>query len=112
MKEARMAAEAAEEKGISVELIDIRSIYPLDRTTIGESVRKTGRVLVVHEGPESYGPGAEVLTTVIDEAFLYLEAPPRRLSGFDTIIPYPQGEEWYIHTPERIVYELQRLVEY
>jgi pyruvate dehydrogenase E1 component beta subunit len=112
MKEARMAAEAAQEKGISVELIDIRSIYPLDRTTIGESVRKTGRVLVVHEGPESYGPGAEVLTTVIDEAFLYLEAPPRRLSGFDTIIPYPQGEEWYIHTPERIVYELQRLVEY
>ncbi|MCF7914419.1 MAG: alpha-ketoacid dehydrogenase subunit beta [Spirochaetaceae bacterium] len=112
MKEARKASDTAQKKGISVELIDIRSIYPLDRSTIGESVRKTGRVLVVHEGPESYGPGAEVLTTVIDEAFLYLEAPPRRLSGFDTIAPYPQGEEWYIHTPERIVYELQRLVEY
>ena len=91
MRESQEAAEEAGNKGISVELIDVRSIYPLDRETIGESIRKTGRVLAVHEGPESYGPGAELLTTAIDEAFLYLEAPPRRLSGFDTIIPYPQG---------------------
>jgi len=112
MREAQKAVEVMNKRDISVELIDVRSIYPLDRATIGESIRKTGRILAVHEGPESYGPGAELLTTAIDEAFLYLEAPPRRLSGFDTIMPFPQGEHWYLHTPERIVYELQKLVDY
>lgn len=112
MREALQAAKAAQEQGVSVELIDLRTIYPLDRHTIGESVRKTGRALVVHEGPESYGPGAEIISAVIDEAFLFLEAPPSRLSGFDTVIPLPQGEHWYIHTPERIVYELKNLMSY
>ena len=112
MREALKAVEEMNRRGVSVELIDVRSIYPLDRDTIGQSVRKTGRMLAVHEGPESYGPGAELITTAIDEAFLYLEAPPRRLSGFDTVIPFPQGEHWYIHTPERIVHELQKLVDY
>lgn len=112
MREARKAADIMDSRGISVELIDVRSIYPLDRAAIGESIRKTGRVLAVHEGPESYGPGAELITTAVDEAFLYLEAPPRRLSGFDTVIPLPQGEHWYIHTPERIVYELQKLMDF
>ncbi|MDY7029397.1 MAG: alpha-ketoacid dehydrogenase subunit beta [Spirochaetota bacterium] len=112
MREARKAVDIMDSRGISVELIDVRSIYPLDRAAIGQSIRKTGRVLAVHEGPESYGPGAELITTAVDEAFLYLEAPPRRLSGFDTVIPLPQGEHWYIHTPDRIAYELQKLVDF
>jgi pyruvate dehydrogenase E1 component beta subunit len=76
MREARKAVDIMDSRGISVELIDVRSIYPLDRAAIGESIRKTGRVLAVHEGPESYGPGAELITAAVDEAFLYLEAAP------------------------------------
>ena len=93
-----------------MELIDLRSIYPIDRQTIAQSVKKTGRCLVVHEGPASCGVGSEIIATVVEEAFLYLEAPPSRLTGFDTLIPLPQGEHFYQPEPDRILYEIERLV--
>ena len=109
VREVQRAAALGRKRGISAEIIDLRSIYPLDRDTLAVSVKKTGRVMVVTEGPSSYGTAAEIITAVMEEAFLYLEAPPKRVSGFDTIVPLPQGEELYMQTPEKILYEMERL---
>ena len=112
VREVQKAMVMAKAKGISVELIDLRTIWPIDRDTIRQSVQKTGRVLVVTEAPQSYGPAAELLQIVNEEAFLSLEAPPTRLTGFDTVIPLPLGEKFYMLTPERIFYEIEKLVKY
>ncbi|GAB1468015.1 alpha-ketoacid dehydrogenase subunit beta [Candidatus Cloacimonadota bacterium] len=112
LREAQKAIVMAKQKGWSVELIDLRSIWPIDRDTIRESVRKTGRVLIVTEASQSYGPAAELISIVNEEAFLSLEAPPTRLTGFDTVIPLPLGEKYYIISPERIFYEIEKLIRY
>jgi pyruvate dehydrogenase E1 component beta subunit len=112
IRDVQRAMIAAKEAGISVELIDLRTIYPIDREIIKQSVRKTGRILIVTEAPTSFGPGAELISVVNEEAFLSLEAPPTRLSGFDTVPPLPKGEHFYFHSPERIFYEIKKLVEY
>ncbi len=103
MKEAQAATGLLTKEGIAVELIDLRTIYPYDKTTILESVRKTGRLLVVHEGPQSFGVAAEIITMATQEAFEYLEAPPTRLTGADTIFPLPLGEHHYMITTDHIV---------
>ncbi|MEA5128288.1 MAG: alpha-ketoacid dehydrogenase subunit beta [Proteiniphilum sp.] len=112
IRECQKAIAMAQEAGISVELIDLRSIYPIDRETIGNSVRKTGRVLIVAEAHQSFSVGAELIAIANEEAFLYLEAPPRRVAGFDTIVPLAQGEKYYIISPERIFYEIERSVKF
>jgi len=112
VREVQKAMVLAKEKGISVELIDLRSIWPIDRDTIRDSVRKTGRALIVTEAPQSYGPAAELVSVVNEEAFLSLEAPPARLTGFDTVIPLPLGEKHYMISPERIMYEIERTIRY
>jgi pyruvate dehydrogenase E1 component beta subunit len=109
MRVARQAVELAAKEGISVELVDLRSIYPLDSETLLDSVRKTGRLAVLHEGPTSFGVAAEVIARVNEEALYWLEAPPRRITGFDTIMPLPMGEHHYMPTPERVLYELIQL---
>jgi pyruvate dehydrogenase E1 component beta subunit len=89
------SAVAAKEDGVDLEVIDLRSISPLDMPTVLESVRRTGRLVVVHEGPRSFGVGAEIATRVQEEAFYSLEAPVLRVTGFDT--PYPPSRlenEW------------------
>jgi pyruvate dehydrogenase E1 component subunit beta len=112
IREVQKAMVLVKKKGISVELIDLRSIYPIDRSTIAQSVRKTGRILVINEGPSSFGVGAEIISIVNEEAFLSLEAPPRRLSGFDTVIPLPMGEHFYQNDPLRISYEIEKLTNF
>jgi pyruvate dehydrogenase E1 component beta subunit len=112
IREVQRAMIMAKEKGISVELIDLRTIYPIDRETIAASIKKTGRVLSVTEGPMSFGAGAELISIAVEEAFLSLEAPPTRLAGFDTVPPLPKGEHHYFHTPERIFHEIKKVVEY
>jgi pyruvate dehydrogenase E1 component beta subunit len=112
IRDVQRAMIAAKEAGISVELIDHRTIYPIDREIIKQSVIKTGRILIVTESPTSFGSGAELISIVNEEAFLSLEAPPTRLSGFDTIPPLPKGEHFYFHSPERIFYKIKKLVEY
>ncbi|MFW6223301.1 MAG: alpha-ketoacid dehydrogenase subunit beta [Spirochaetota bacterium] len=112
IREVQKAMVPAKQAGISVELVDLRTIYPVDRETIGRSIRKTGRMLFVGEAPSSYGPGAELMSVAVEEAFLHLEAPPRRLTGFDTIVPLPQGEHFYMQDPQRIFYEIQNLVHF
>jgi pyruvate dehydrogenase E1 component beta subunit len=106
IREAQKAAALAKKEGISVELIDLRTIYPLDRETIVESVKKTGRVAVVAEGPTTFGVGAEITALVNEGAFLSMEAPPKRITGFDTLVPYPQGEHFYMQSPEKILFEI------
>ena len=83
----RVALEAADvlrdEDGVAVEVIDLLTVSPLDRETLVASVKKTGRAVVVHEAPRSFGPGAEIATSIMEEAFLSLEAPIRRVTAYD-----------------------------
>lgn len=108
----QQAIMMAKKENISVELIDLRTIYPLDIDTIIDSVKKTGRVLVVHEGPKSFGVAAEIITLVNEEVFLYLEAPPTRITGFDTIVPLPKSEDLFFPTPDRVFSKIKHLVRY
>ncbi len=112
IREVQKAMVLAKQKDLSIELIDLRSIWPIDRDTIRESVRKTGRVLIVTEAAQSYGPAAELISIVNEEAFLSLEAPPTRLTGHDTVIPLPMGEKYYMISPERIMFEIEKLIRY
>lgn len=112
IREVQRALIMAKEAGVSVELIDLRTIYPIDRETVAQSVKKTGRLLVVTEGPTSFGVGAELMAIANEDAFLSLEAPPTRLSGFDTAPPLPKGEHMYFHNPQRIFYEIKKVADY
>jgi pyruvate dehydrogenase E1 component beta subunit len=88
MRVAREAADTLQtEDGASVEIIDLLTIAPLDAETLVRSAQKTGRVVIVHEAPRSFGPGAEVLASIMDGAFLSLEAPIRRVTAYD--VPFP-----------------------
>jgi pyruvate dehydrogenase E1 component beta subunit len=107
----QQALVEAKKENISVELIDLRTIYPLDTATMVESVKKTGRLLVVHESPRSFGVAAEIIARVNEEAFYYLETPPARLTGNDTIPPLPKSEDLYFFPPERVLFEIKRLLE-
>ena len=100
--EAIAAADQAKEKGIECEIIDLRTLWPVDIETIVESVKKTGRVVVVHEAPRTCGFGAELITLIGEKAFLHLEAPPRRVTGFDTPFPYTLEME-YLPLAHRIL---------
>jgi pyruvate/2-oxoglutarate/acetoin dehydrogenase E1 component len=72
------------EHGVSVEIVDPRTLWPLDIDTIARSVEKTGRIVVVHEAPKACGFGAEILQLVCEKSFVHLQAPPARVTGFDT----------------------------
>ncbi|NLJ07207.1 MAG: alpha-ketoacid dehydrogenase subunit beta [Sphingobacteriales bacterium] len=112
IREVQKAMVMAKQAGISVELIDLRSVYPIDKETIAKSVKKTGRVITVAEGPVSFGIGAEITALVNEHSFLSLEAPPKRVQGFDVIVPLPKGEHHYMISPEKIFYEIERTVNY
>jgi len=102
MMESRQAAERASQEGIDVELIDLRSLLPLDIETIVESVQKTGRVVIVNEAPKTNGFGGELIALINEKAFYSLEAPPLRITGFDTPFPYTLEYE-YLPSVERIL---------
>lgn len=106
------AIKELEKEGHSVEHIDLRTIAPIDKETIIKSVQKTGRFVVVHEAAKSYGPGAELISMVNEGAFLYLEAPPTRISSPDIIIPLPKGEHHYLATPSHIKDEIKKVLEF
>ena len=82
-----MAVARAEEIGISCEIIDLRTLLPLDKETVVNSIKKTGKCIVTHEAPVTCGYGAEISSTIQERAFDYLEAPVRRVCGYDT--PFP-----------------------
>jgi len=98
------AAELLEEEdGVQAEVIDLLTISPMDATLIIESVKKTGRAVVVHEGPRTCGLGAEVVARINEAALLYLEAPIKRVTGFDVPIPYFSKERFFLPDPERVL---------
>jgi pyruvate dehydrogenase E1 component beta subunit len=94
--------QAIEACGRSVELIDLRTIYPMDMETVEASVSKTGRCVIVHEAPRTCGVGSEVATQIMEKCFLHLEAPVQRVTGFDTIMPYYKLELEYLPDAARI----------
>lgn len=94
---------------ISIELIDLRTIKPWDRQTVIESVKKTGKLLVVHEAVKSFSVSAEIIATINEKAFYYLKAAPVRLTGWDITVPYAQGENMHIVNVERIKNEIVKL---
>jgi len=112
IREVQKAIVMAKDAGISVELIDLRTIYPIDRDTIASSVKKTGKIITVSEAPGSFSVSSEITQIVNEDAFLYLEAPPKRVNGFDTIVPLPRGEHHYMISAEKIFYEIEKTVKY
>jgi len=93
-----------EDDGVQAEVIDLLTIAPLDTDTFAESVRKTGRAVVVHEAPRSFGPGAEVISRLVEKSFWYLEAPIQRVTGFDIIMPLFAYEQTYLPGVQRILH--------
>jgi 2-oxoisovalerate dehydrogenase E1 component beta subunit len=100
--EAFAAAEEAAGAGVDVEVMDLRTLWPLDIDALEASVRKTGRVVVVHEAPRSCGFGSELVALITERAFLHLEAPPRRVTGYDTPFPLTHERE-YLPLAHRIL---------
>ena len=100
--EAIAAADEAAQQGVECEIVDLRTLWPVDIDTIVESVKKTGRVVVVHEAPKTCGFGAELVALINEKAFLHLEAPPVRVTGFDTPFPYTLEME-YLPLAHRIL---------
>jgi 2-oxoisovalerate dehydrogenase E1 component beta subunit len=100
--EALEAANQAAAQGVECEVIDLRTLWPVDIDAVVASVRKTGRVVVVHEAPRTCGFGSEIIALVNEKAFLYLEAPPVRVTGFDTPFPYTLEME-YLPLAHRIL---------
>lgn len=97
------AEELVEEDGASPEIIDMLTVSPMDTETITRSVEKTGRALIVHEGPRSCGIGAEVVARIVENSLMYLEAPIRRITGYDVQFPYFARERAFLPNTSRIV---------
>jgi pyruvate dehydrogenase E1 component beta subunit len=100
--EALAAAQEVAAQGLEAEVIDLRTLWPVDIDTIVESVKRTGRVVIVHEAPKTCGFGAELVSLICEKAFLHLEAPPVRVTGWDTPFPYTLENE-YLPLAHRIV---------
>lgn len=97
------AAEQLAAEGVEAEVIDLLTISPLDETLLVESVKKTGRAVIVHEAPRSFGPGAELASRLLEGAFYHLETPIQRVTGYDIVIPYFSREKAYMPDAQRIV---------
>ena len=105
------AADLLAADGISAEVVDPRTLVPLDRETLAASARKTGRVVVVDEGHRSYGASAELAAVVAEEAFWWLDAPVRRAAALDVPVPFsPVLEDETVPTPERVAQTVEELV--
>jgi pyruvate dehydrogenase E1 component beta subunit len=100
------AAAEAEGEGIGVEVVDLRTLWPLDVDAVVRSVEKTGRAIILHEAPRTCGFGAELSALIQEKAFLHLKAPIRRVAGFDTPFPYAL-EKTYISNARRALEEIR-----
>jgi pyruvate dehydrogenase E1 component beta subunit len=97
------ASVLKEKEGVEAEVIDLLTVAPLDDELFVQSVLKTGRAVVIHEAPRSFGPGAEIITRLMEKAFYYLEAPIERVTGYDVITPLFSRENHYIPNANRIL---------
>jgi pyruvate dehydrogenase E1 component beta subunit len=112
VKTALLAAEASAEEGRSIEVVDMRTISPIDFDTIQKSVEKTGRLVVVHEAPVFFGSGAEVAARITERCFYHLEAPVLRVGGFHAPYPPARVEEEYLPNLDRVLDGVDRALAY
>jgi pyruvate dehydrogenase E1 component beta subunit len=112
MKDTLEAATKLAENGITAEVIDVRTIQPLDEETIIASVQKTGRAVIVHEAPRSGGWGAEIIARIQEHCLLNLKAPVKRVTGFDVPFPYFKLEFDYLPNAERIIAAVEEAMRY
>jgi pyruvate dehydrogenase E1 component beta subunit len=108
---ALQAAEKGAKRGFDLEVIDLRTLVPFDRDRILASVKKTGRVVIVHEAPKTSGFGAELAATIQENAILHLEAPILRVTGFDTPFPYTLEHE-YLPDADRVLDAVESVVNF
>jgi len=112
VREALNAAEQLRGDKIDLEIIDLRTISPLDAETIVTSIRKTGRGVIVHEAPKTCGLGAEIIALINEKAFLSLQAPVERVTGFDIPVPLMKTEHYYLPNPKRIVMAVKKVMSF
>lgn len=106
------AAAEMKKENISCEVIDLRTLYPLDKAIIADSVQKTGRVVIVHEAHATGGVSGEIISVINDTSFLYLRSPIERVTGFDVPIPLFAIENDYLPTPARVIHSIKKVVEF
>ena len=106
------AAEQLKADKIELEIIDLRTISPIDVETISNSVRKTGRAVIVHEAPKTCGLGAEIIALINEKALLSLQAPVERVTGFDIPVPLAKSEHYYLPNPKRIMMAVRKVVNF
>lgn len=112
IKETTEAADQLAQHGISAEVIDVATLSPLDMETILTSVEKTGRCVIVHEAARNGGVGAEIAAEIAEKALLFLQAPIKRVTGFDTIMPYLKLEKYYMPSTKRIIDAVTEIMEF
>jgi pyruvate dehydrogenase E1 component beta subunit len=105
------AAEMVEKDGFFPDIIDLRTLAPFDRKTVLESVKRTGRLMVVHEAPKTCGLGAEIAAFAAEKAIFQLEAPIVRIAGRDITVPLAKGEDYYYPNSERVVAGIKKIME-
>jgi pyruvate dehydrogenase E1 component beta subunit len=106
------AVEEMKEQNITCDVIDLRTLYPLDKEIIARSVQKTGRVVIVHEAHATGGVGSEITSIINDTSFLYLKAPIERVTGFDVPVPLFSLENEYLPTPKRVKDAIQKVIDF
>ncbi len=99
-------------EGLDAEVIDLMTLNPFDEETILKSVKKTGRVVIVHEAPKTCGFGAELSATIAEDVMLYLKSPIIRVTGYDVVMPLPKLEDYYMPTAERIRKGIEEVMKY
>lgn len=109
---ATKAAEEAEKNGVTCDVIDLRTLYPIDKDIIAESVQKTGRCVVVHEAHSTSGLGNDIVSIINDTSFLYMKAPIERVTGADVHVPFFALEEHYIPTPARVKEAIDKVINF
>lgn len=109
---AMKAAEQAEQEGITCDVIDLRTLYPIDKDIIAESVQKTGRCVIVHEAHGTGGLGNDVVSIINDTSFLYMKAPIERVTGADVHVPFWALEEHYVPTPARVKEAIDKVIHF
>ncbi|MCB2198294.1 alpha-ketoacid dehydrogenase subunit beta [bacterium] len=108
----KVVEQLSEDRNASIELIDLQTIYPMDGATIAKSVMKTGRCVIVQEAQKTLGPASEIISIINDKALMYLEAPVKRVTGYDVIMPYFARENQYVPTIGRIKRAIEETLDF
>ncbi|KMY53773.1 2-oxoisovalerate dehydrogenase [Bacillus sp. FJAT-27231] len=106
------AAEEAEKDGVTCDVIDLRTLYPIDKDIIAESVQKTGRCVIVHEAHATGGLGNDIISIINDTSFLYMKAPIERVTGADVHVPFWALEKHYLPTPARVQKAIHNVINF